>query len=118
MRHRNSAYFRRRIKSALRRLKEIGPFVAASLVRVRHRCGNPNCHCASGKGHPAWRLTYKKKGQKTVTVYVPVDKVKEVRQWVQNYRELKKLVAEISAAQIKLVRLHVTEKRRKRKPSA
>jgi len=118
MRHRNSAYFRRRIESASRRLKEIGPFLAASLVSIRHKCGNPNCRCASGKGHQAWRLTYKKKGQKTATVYVPVDKVEEVRQWVQNYRDLKKLVAEISAAQIELVRLHVTEKRRKRKPSA
>jgi hypothetical protein len=118
MDHRNTPHFRKRAQAALHRLQQIGPFIAASLVCVHHRCGSPTCHCASGKGHPSWRLTYKSKGQKTKTVYVPVDLVEEVRLWTQEHRRLKKLVAEISAAQIELVRLHVTEKRRKRKPSA
>ena len=114
MRHANSRYFERRTAVLLRRLGRIGPFVAGSLVCVPHRCGNPRCKCARGDGKPAWRLTHKDKRQKTVTVYVPVDMLEEVRQWVSNHRALKKLAAEISDAQLQRVRLYVSEKRRKK----
>ena len=89
MAHANSLYFQLRSRSLLKRLAEVGPFLAASLVCVRHRCGNPRCRCASGRGHVSWRLTCKDKKQKTVTVYVPVDMIQEVRQWVQNHRRFK-----------------------------
>ena len=87
--------------------------MAARLVCVPRRCGNPRCKCAAGQGRPAWRLTVKDKEQKTVTVYVPVGMLEEVRQWVKNHRAFKRLAAEISAAQLKRVRLYVREKRRK-----
>jgi len=113
MTHANSRGFERRAASLLRRLGQVGPFVAATLVCVPHRCGNPRCRCASGEKHPSWRLTYKDKEQKTVTVYVPVDLLEEVRQWVKNHRAFKTLAAEISDAQLRRVRLYVTEKRRR-----
>ena len=113
MTHANSLYFERRTASLLRRLGLVGPFVAATLVCVPHRCGNPRCKCAAGHGHRSWRLTYKDPEQKTVTVYVPVGMLEEVRQWARNYRAFKKLAAEISDAQLKRVRLFVKEKRRK-----
>jgi len=113
MTHANSRWFERRSASLLRRLGRVGPFVAGTLSCVPHRCGNPRCKCARGQGAPAWRLTYKDKQQKTVTVYVPVGMLEEVRQWVENYRALKSLVSEISGAQLNRVRLHVREKRRK-----
>ena len=111
----HSLYFERRAAACLKRLAKVGPFVAASLVFVPHRCGNPRCRCASGDKHPSWRLTYKGRKQKTVTVYVPVAMIEEVRQWVKNYRAFKRLAAAISDAQLKRVRLRVRERRR-RKP--
>jgi hypothetical protein len=114
MEHRNPSYYERKAQAALDRLAKLGPFVAATLVCVRHRCGNRRCKCASGEGHPSWRLTYKAAGQKTVTVYVPVGLLEDVREWVAQYRELKKLVAEISSAQIARVRLHVADARRRK----
>ena len=113
MDHANSRYFERRTASLLRRLAEVGPFVAATLTCVRHRCGNPRCRCARGEGHVSWRLTYKDRNQKTVSVYVPVGMLEEVRQWVENHRVLKRLAAEISDAQLARVRLYVREKRRR-----
>ena len=113
MTHANSLYFERRTAALLARLAQVGPFVAATLCCVPHRCGNPRCRCATGEGHPSWRLTYKDKPQKTVTVYVPVGMLQEVRQWVRNHRAFKTLAAEISDAQLKRVRLYVKEKRRK-----
>jgi len=111
--HANSLYFERRTAALLKRLGEVGPFLAASLVCVSHRCGNPGCRCARGEGHPSWRLTYKDANQKTVTVYVPVGLLEEVRQWVSNYRAFKTLACEISEAQLARVRLFAREKRRK-----
>jgi len=117
--HDNSRYFQRRTRTLLARLARVGPFVAATLTCVRHRCGNPRCHCARDEGHPSWRLTYKDKDQKTVSVYVPVDMLPEVREWVENHRAFKALASEISDAQLARVRLYVREKRRGRKhPSA
>lgn len=112
MQHANSRYFERRTASLLRRLGQVGPFLAASLTCVRHRCGYPRCRCARGEGHSSWRLTYKAKGQKTVCVYVPVGMLQEVRQWVNNYRTFKELASRISDAQLARVRLYVQEKRR------
>ena len=113
MAHANSLYFQRRTAALLKRLGEVGPFVAATLVCVPHRCGNPRCRCATGEKHASWRLTYKGAQQKTVTVYVPVGLLEEVRQWVENYRAFKTLASEISDAQLQRVRLFVAEKRRK-----
>jgi len=113
MTHANSLWFERRTKSLLRRLGLVGPFVAATLACVKHRCGNRRCRCASGQKHPSWRLTYKDKEQKTVTVYVRVGLLEEVRQWVKNYRAFKDIASEISDAQLQRVRLYVREKRRK-----
>jgi hypothetical protein len=113
MTHANSLYFERRTAALLKRLGAVGPFVAASLVCVKHRCGNARCRCAQGEGHPSWRLTCKDPHQKTVSIYVPVGLLPEVRQWVATHRALKKLVSEISAAQLARVRLFVREKRRK-----
>lgn len=113
MTHTNSLYFERRTAALLKRLGSVGPFVAATLVCVPHRCGNPRCRCAKGEGHRSWRLTYKDKAQKTVTVYLPVGLLKEVRQWIGNYRAFKKLGSKISAAQLARVRLFVRERRRK-----
>jgi hypothetical protein len=112
MAHANSLYFERRTVSLLHRLGRVGPFVAATLSCVRHRCGNPHCRCATGEGHPSWRLTFKDENQKTVSVYVPVGMLKEVREWLKNYRAFKKLAREISDAQLARVRLYVREKRR------
>jgi len=113
MTHANSRWFERRTVSLLRRLGRMGPFVAATLSCVPHRCGNPRCKCARGQGKPSWRLTYKDKEQKTVTVYVPVGLLEEVRRWVKNYRAFKDIASQISDAQLNRVRLHVREKRRK-----
>jgi hypothetical protein len=115
MEHANARYFERRSAALRQRLGHIGPFVAASLGCVKRRCGKASCRCATGEGHPSWRLTWKGKDQKTVTVYVPVEMLDEVREWVRNHRALKKLVAEISAAQLQQVRLYVREKRRRRR---
>lgn len=104
----------KRRNARLRKLSDLSPFVAASLVTIKRRCGQPNCHCASGEGHPATILSFKE-GDTPRTVYVPVDKVEEVTQWVNNYKALKDLIKEISLLNIQILQLHVKVKREKRR---
>jgi hypothetical protein len=97
------------------RLKEFeirGPFVAASLVAFRRKCGRPGCRCQSGEGHLAHHLTYKQKG-KTRSIYVPQDLLPEVQQWVDEYQRLKPLLRQISQLALAKIQTHVTARRRK-----
>ena len=95
---------RRRAK--LKKLATVGPLVTGSLVKIHRKCGNKNCRCAKGEGHPAHILTMKVKG-KTQSVYVPVDLVDEVREWVRNYKSLKMLIREVSNLSLAIIHRHV-----------
>ncbi len=92
-----------KVRARLKRLGRCGPFVAGSLNRVEHTG-------KSGTVSVSYLLTFKEKG-KTRTVYVPKDMVPEVEQWVKQYREVKKLMAEISRFNVGIIRRYVFEKR-------
>ncbi len=93
----------RRVQAGrLKKLRAVRPFVAATLVQIRARCGRPGCHCAAGKGHPRWQLTLKREGQ-TVAVYVPRAALPEVEGWVHEYQGIKRLVHEISDLSLALL---------------
>lgn len=100
----------------LKQLAPVCPPLAASLVRIARRCGNPRCHCASGEKHVGWYLTLKHRG-KTRTVYVPNDLKDEVAQWVEEHRRLKTLLKEITQLNLALIRTHVTASTRRGKKS-
>lgn len=57
------------------------------------------------------QVTLKHRG-KTRTVYVPNDLKDEVAAWVREHRRLKRLLQEITALQLALIRLHRTVKAR------
>jgi hypothetical protein len=103
---------RRHLDARLKEFKPEGPFVAASLVAFRRKCGRPGCHCQSGEGHLAHHLTYKVKG-KTRSVYVPQDLLPEVQQWVREHKRLKPLMRQISQLALARIATHVTDRRRK-----
>jgi len=95
--------FEVRRDAPLKKLAGLGPFVAASLVAVKRRCGNPRCKCACGEPHSAHVLTRKVEG-KTETVHVPKDRLKEVREWVREYQRLKRLIRAETDAALALLR--------------
>ena len=103
---------RRHLEARIQEFKLNGPFVAASLVAFRRKCGRPGCHCQSGEGHPAHHLTCKLKG-KTRSVYVPQDLLPEVQQWVREHKRLKRLLRHISNLALAQIQPHVTSKRLK-----
>ena len=92
------------------------PSLAASLVVIPHTCGNKRCKCYKGDQfkHKGNYLTFKEKG-KTKTVYVPLDLLEEVRQWIAEHKRRKILSKEISDLNIALIRTHVKHKKRRSK---
>jgi hypothetical protein len=89
-----------RRQAALRRLGQIGPFLEGSLCSFQR----PGC------ANPGWHLTFKQKA-KTRTVYVPMDLVPEVKQWNRTYKQLKRLIREVSRHSLALIHGHVANQR-------
>jgi hypothetical protein len=83
----------------LERIRKIRPFLQGSLSITKKRCGNLTCRCVKeGPIHEAALLTWKE-GQKTRTLYVPIELRQEVAAWVEEGKTLKGLIAEMSKAQ-------------------
>lgn len=103
---------RRMLKARVKKLAARGPVLQASLVRIAKHCGRKGCRCQRGHKHVGNYLTFKKAG-KTRTVYVPMDLLEEVRQWIAEGRRLKGLMRESSQLAVAAVAGHVQARRRK-----
>lgn len=75
-----------------------------SLSLTHRRCGKSSCHCAKGKGHPVWTLTFMVNGKKKVE-RIPDEWAERVRHRVDQGRQFKDAVAEILAANAQLLAL-------------
>ena len=82
-----------------------------SLSLTHRRCGKSNCHCASGKGHPVWLLTFSFRGKKRVE-RIPNEWVEDVKKLVDGGREFKDAVAEVLAANAELLALWRREQKK------
>jgi hypothetical protein len=69
-------------------LQEQGPIQGGSLVKILRKCGKPNCHCATGSGHPTTYLSSKEDG-KTRMVYIASAIEPAITQQTQRYRHLR-----------------------------
>ena len=86
--------------SYLKQLVKVGPFVEGTLSEYKR----------AGRKASSWHLTYKIEG-KTQTVYVPVDMVEEVRQWTEQYRQLKQLIRKETKQSLAIIHSHVASRR-------
>ena len=103
---------RRHLGARVKAFKLQRPFLAATLVTFRRKCGRPGCHCQSGPGHPACHLTFKEKG-KTRSVHVPKDLLPEVQRWVREHQRIKPLLRHISHLALAQIQTHSKTQRRK-----
>jgi hypothetical protein len=82
----------------MHKLAAAGPFTRGSLVTAQK--GN----------HTAHQLTVSVNG-KTHTVYIPLEMVEEVEQWVKNYKKVQELIKEISKANMAIIHNRIPELR-------
>jgi hypothetical protein len=86
-------------KETLEALRKIRPFLPASLTITQRKCGRPACRCAQeGPIHEAALLTWKD-GTVTHTLYVPRELRAQVREWIEEWKKLKALIARMGDAQ-------------------
>jgi uncharacterized protein DUF6788 len=80
-------------------LSAVGLALPGTLIERHVRCGKPRCACHADPPvlhGPYWQWT-RKVGGKTITRLVPDDQVADYRQWLDNDRRLRELVAELEA---------------------
>ena len=100
-----AARLRQRKFDLLRRFPIPPDLLPGSLSLTHRRCGRPTCHCAADeKGHPVWSLTFMAGGQKHVE-RIPNEWVEEVQRLVDAGQEFKEAVAEVFAANARLLAL-------------
>ncbi len=78
-------------------LAGLGLALPGTLIQRHVRCGWAGCRCHADPPvlhGPYWQWTRKAAG-KTVTRLVPDDQVAGYRQWLDNHRRLRELVAEL-----------------------
>ncbi len=75
-----------------------------SLVRLRRKCGKPNCHCAQGQLHTTPVLSYSLRGRTTVLTLPPAY-LPHIRAALQRYRQgVRRLERQAHAGLRQLVR--------------
>jgi hypothetical protein len=87
-------------EATLRQLAQVGPFLEGSLSPFPR----PGCT------QPGWHLTFKQRGR-TRTLYVPLELVAQVKQWTHNYRQLKRLIRQVTRHSRALIHSHVANRR-------
>ncbi|MFH1753131.1 MAG: DUF6788 family protein [Candidatus Omnitrophota bacterium] len=98
----------KRRAAVLKKIARTGPFIMASPVYVKIRCGNPRCKCSKDKDarHTKLHLTWAD-SEGTGTQYVPVALRKEVLEWVENYWIVKEHMKDMTALSRKMIHLYV-----------
>jgi hypothetical protein len=85
----------RGFRSRLAQLIDQRGMIRGTLLLRERVCGKSTCRCARGHPHKGLYLVVSE-GGRTRQLYVPKDWEATVRQWVQDYRQAKELMEEIS----------------------
>jgi hypothetical protein len=112
MRHRSHLPAQdRQARASLRKLLARNrPLVTGSLVQTERRCGKPGCKCTRGQKHQALYLGTRV-GRQRKMIFVPREMHDDVRHWVQDAREIQRLIDVLS--QTWLAQLDQRKQRRK-----
>ncbi len=85
----------RDLRSHVTRLVSRYGFLHGTLNVKERTCGKSNCKCVRGEKHSSLYIVSKREGELR-QLFVPSDREAEVRQWVERYQEVKKLLDDIS----------------------
>jgi len=85
----------RSLRSRIAQLTTGVRFLHGTLSQRSSKCGKPNCHCARGDGHPSLYLVDSFTGKVRQTC-VPKASQDPVRQAVEAYEEIRRLMDEVS----------------------
>jgi hypothetical protein len=107
---------RQRRQGLAQQLPPLTETLRGSLVERYVTCGNPACKCARGERHgPIWYLTVTLGRGRTTGGIIPEEKVSEVRQWLENYHQVKDRLEKISEINRELLRRQRPQRRKRKR---
>jgi len=92
----------RTVRSKVTKLIHDYPFIEGGLVKMTRVCGKKGCKCTKGEKHVSWYLATKYENKKKM-IYIPADMEKEVRAWGKTYKEIRRLMKDISSNYLKIL---------------
>ena len=84
-----------RREALLKRLVAGGNFVKGSITSVCGSCARSRCICAKACATKAFRLTYKDTRQKTHIVYIPRNRLAEMKRLIANHTRVRALLQQV-----------------------
>jgi hypothetical protein len=93
----------RNFRSRIAQLASGQWFLRGTLSERSSKCGKPNCHCANGELHQSVYLVQSHAGHLR-QICVPKPWRERVRQAVNDYREMQRLIEEVSELEWKRLR--------------
>lgn len=87
----------RSARSRLAQLLHDHEVICGSVVSMARRCGKTGCRCVQGEKHVSLYLSVKIEGKRRM-VYIPSQLEESVSGRVDAYREVQRLIREVSAA--------------------
>jgi len=104
---------RRPFRQQLQAIFQPLPILAGSLVKQYVICGKPGCRCQRGQKHgPLFYLYWKEQGRSR-SLYVPGEKVVELRRQIRNYRRVQKELAKRARQQLREWQKNLQEEHRR-----
>lgn len=95
----------RRRRGLTELLPPLSEVLRGSLMERYLTCGNPDCKCARGERHgPVWYLSVTLDRSRRLGSTVHADQVEQVRQWIENYHQVKDHLEKISDINRELLR--------------
>ena len=85
----------RKRKALLSKFEQSSDFVRGSLNSVCAKCNRAHCICEGKTSRRAYRLTYKDSQQKTRIVYIPRNRLPEIKRMIANYSRSRKIVEQL-----------------------
>ena len=85
----------RNFRSRIAQLASSQWFLRGTLSERSGKCGKPNCHCAQGERHKSLYLV-QSQGGKPRQICIPQAWQERVRQAVNDYQQMQRLLEEVS----------------------
>jgi hypothetical protein len=105
------AGYERRYRELASRLAAIGLIYSGSITRRYTRCGTPGCKCHADPPEmhgPYYQWTAKENG-KTVTRRLNVTEVELYQEWIDNDRQLRRILQQMRQIAVKVAELKLKE---------
>jgi hypothetical protein len=88
---------------AAQRMPDTAEIIKGTLIAMERVCGKPNCQCRKGAKHACLCVSQYVNGRSRM-VYIPKAMEKRVRHCVENYRQIKACIRQLSEINLELMK--------------